>query len=265
MTVSFGFGYPTTDSAGIGRTFELLDEAPAGEPGATDWVQAFPRRVTITQQQRQTIRLLVTPPARPSRRGVLGPDHRGAPRAARSRWPASPTPATSPWADAGSPHRARRRVPEGRADHRRHAGPDQRLVRARYRLGAGADDAHRHRRLPRHRASGGGGRPEGGSWRQAERAVGVYYTLDPRLEIPVDSLPAGTYKVRVSVSTDRSDLPPERRCPRRRCATRSRSASRETPPRGPAPASSPRPPRRRRGSPRPARHRARCTPCRSPS
>jgi len=42
---------------------------------------------------------------------------------------------------------------------------------------------------------------------EAERAVAVYYGLDPQLQVPVDSLPPGTYKVRVSVATDRADLP----------------------------------------------------------
>ena len=47
----------------------------------------------------------------------------------------------------------------------------------------------------------------------AERAVGVYYTLDPRVDVPVGTLPPGTYKVRVDVATDRTDLPPKSALP----------------------------------------------------
>ena len=42
-----------------------------------------------------------------------------------------------------------------------------------------------------------------------ELPVAVYYSLDPRLQVPVGTLAPGTYKVRVSVSTERTDLPPK--------------------------------------------------------
>ncbi len=42
-------------------------------------------------------------------------------------------------------------VPEGRPDHRHRAGADPRLLRRRHGGGAGADDAHRHRGVPRAR------------------------------------------------------------------------------------------------------------------
>ena len=42
---------------------------------------------------------------------------------------------------------------------------------------------------------------------QEERAVAVYHALNPRLSVPVGMLSPGTYTARVSVSTDRVDLP----------------------------------------------------------
>lgn len=42
-----------------------------------------------------------------------------------------------------------------------------------------------------------------------ERAVGVYYRLDPRLDVPVGPLAPGNYKALVTVTTDRADLPPK--------------------------------------------------------
>src|SRR3989449_9467916 len=62
ITISTAFGYPVTDSLGhfALRTVEHPDSML---PSAAEWVQAFPRRLTIASLERQTVRLLVTPPA----------------------------------------------------------------------------------------------------------------------------------------------------------------------------------------------------------
>jgi hypothetical protein len=62
VTVSLLFGFPVTDSAGriVLRTVERPDSAMRS---AADWIQAFPRRLTVPPLERQTIRLLATPPA----------------------------------------------------------------------------------------------------------------------------------------------------------------------------------------------------------
>src|SRR2546425_449184 len=61
VTISTAFGYPVTDSLGhfALRTVEPPDSTL---PAAAAWVQAFPRRLTIAPLQRQTVRLLATPP-----------------------------------------------------------------------------------------------------------------------------------------------------------------------------------------------------------
>jgi P pilus assembly chaperone PapD len=211
VSISFGFGYPTTDSAGtVG--LELMAEAPPGEPSAMAWIQAFPRRVTITQQQRQTIRLLASPPAglpdgeywarlivaaKGGQVPVVGvPDSNevrvGLTLEVRTvlavvyRKGALTTGITlAPVSASYDADTVSVRVPMSRT------GTAAYLGTARVDLVDGA------------------GKEVAG----AERAVGVYYTLDPRLELPVDSLPAGTYKVRVSVSTDRPDLAPRTALP----------------------------------------------------
>ena len=80
-----------------------------------------------------------------------------------------------------------------------------------------------------------------------ERALGVYYTLDPRVDIPVGPLAPGTYKVVVTLSTDRGDLPAEGACcrPRRRATPWSSPSDEATRPR-PAALCSPRARRRPR-------------------
>lgn len=56
------FGFPVTDSAG---QFELrtVDQPDSTWPSAVGWLAAFPRRTVLQPQARQTIRLLITPPA----------------------------------------------------------------------------------------------------------------------------------------------------------------------------------------------------------
>lgn len=206
VSVSFGFGYPTTDSSGS-VSLELLDTPPAGQPGATAWLQAFPRKVTVGQQQRQTIRILATPPP-----GLPDGEYwaRLIVGAKGGRVPVAGVP------DSGQ-------ISVGLTLEVRT------VIAVTYRKGAlstgitlapisawVSEDTVRVR-LPMTRTGSaaylGTARAElvdagGHVQREAERSVAVYYDLDPRLEIPADSLPPGTYRVRVSVSTDRSDLPP---------------------------------------------------------
>ena len=78
------FGYPITDSAGH-LELRTIEKPDSTVPSAVEWIQAFPRRAVIPAQTRQTVRLLITPPAGHRGRRVLGPprDHgegkRGAP------------------------------------------------------------------------------------------------------------------------------------------------------------------------------------------
>ncbi|CAA9295811.1 MAG: hypothetical protein AVDCRST_MAG68-270 [uncultured Gemmatimonadetes bacterium] len=62
LEVSFAFGYPVTDSAGRVMV-ELRDTAAAGEPSLLPYLRAFPRRLTLQPGQRQTVRVMVQPPA----------------------------------------------------------------------------------------------------------------------------------------------------------------------------------------------------------
>jgi hypothetical protein len=61
VTISTAFGYPVSDS--LGRfALKTVDQPDSTLPSAAAWVQAFPRRLTIASLQRQTVRLLATPP-----------------------------------------------------------------------------------------------------------------------------------------------------------------------------------------------------------
>ncbi len=207
VTVSFGFGYPTTDSAGS-MSVEVSDSAPAGQPAATAWLQAFPRRVTIGQQERQTIRILASPPA-----GLADGEYwaRLIVSAKGGKVPVAGTP------DSGA-------ITVGLTLEVRT------VIAVVYRKGAlstgvalaapvatYANDTVAVR-IPMTRtgtaAYVGTARvrvvdAKGALKGEDERALGVYYTLDPRVDIPVGPLAPGTYKVVVTLSTDRGDLPPK--------------------------------------------------------
>jgi hypothetical protein len=62
ITIGFAFGYPISDANGL-VSVQLLDEAPAGEPSAAEWMRVFPRRLILQPGQRQVIRVMVQPPA----------------------------------------------------------------------------------------------------------------------------------------------------------------------------------------------------------
>jgi len=205
VTVSFGFGYPTTDSAGA-VSVEIADSAPTGEPGATAWLQAFPRHVTVGQQQRQTIRLLATPPAgladgeywarvivgaKGGKVPVIGvPDSSGITvglnlevrtviSVVYRKGALNTGVVLSPISAVYAHDTVGVRVPLKRT------GTAAYLGTARASVVSTAGDLKG----------------------QDERAVAVYYSLDPRIDVPVGALAPGTYKVRVAVSTDRTDLP----------------------------------------------------------
>lgn len=62
IEISFGFGYPTSDSTGALQV-RITDSAATGEPAATQWLRAFPRRLVLQPGQRQVVRVTVVAPA----------------------------------------------------------------------------------------------------------------------------------------------------------------------------------------------------------
>lgn len=62
VTVDFAFGYPQSDTAG-NVAVQVTREPAAGEPSAMGWMRAFPRRLVLQPGQRQVVRVMVEPPA----------------------------------------------------------------------------------------------------------------------------------------------------------------------------------------------------------
>lgn len=61
ISVAVFYGYTTVDSTG-GKTLVTFDPPDSTQPSAAAWVRAFPRRLTVGPGERQTIRLLASPP-----------------------------------------------------------------------------------------------------------------------------------------------------------------------------------------------------------
>lgn len=61
VTVELRFGFPDTDSAGT--PFIRFVEDPGPEfPSAVDWIRPYPRRLRLEPGEQQVVRLLATPP-----------------------------------------------------------------------------------------------------------------------------------------------------------------------------------------------------------
>lgn len=61
IEISFGFGYPTSDSSGTLQV-SITDSAATGEPSAVGWLRAFPRRLVLQPGQRQVVRVTIVAP-----------------------------------------------------------------------------------------------------------------------------------------------------------------------------------------------------------
>jgi hypothetical protein len=61
VAISAFYAYPVTDSLGQ-FTLETPESVTSAMPSAADWIEAFPKRMTLAPLQRQTVRLLARPP-----------------------------------------------------------------------------------------------------------------------------------------------------------------------------------------------------------
>lgn len=207
VSISALFGYPVTDSAGH-LELRTVDTPDSTLPSAVGWIQAFPRRTVIPPLGRQTIRLLITPPA-----GLKDGEYwaRLAITAKGSAVPLSGAD-TSQGITVGLNLEVRTIIPlvyrKGSVTTalslsglRGAFEGDSLVVRARLsRSGSGSYLGTVRGAL----VNAGGGTV--GSF---DSPISVYYDIDPRFTIPTTGLAPGRYLLRFSVTSERSDIAPE--------------------------------------------------------
>jgi hypothetical protein len=204
--VSFGFGYPQTDSAGT-MYVEVADTAPAGAPSAAPWLQAFPRRVVVAPQSRQTVRLLATPPP-----GLPDGEYwaRVIVSASGGKVPVAGVPDTGA-VRVGINLEVRTVIAivyrKGAVTTGVHAGAPTAAYRndtVTVRLPLERTGTSAYLGTFRASVADASGRVVGSD----SLPLAVYYSIDPRLSIPVGTLAPGRYTVHVDVTASRPDLPP---------------------------------------------------------
>jgi len=209
VEVSIGtlFGYPITDSAGQFSLF-TVDQPDSTMPSASGWLEAFPRRMTLRGQERQTVRLLGRPPANL-------PDGEYWTRlvvtAKGGQLPVTGVADTS-GIQVGLTLEVRTILPVFYRKGKLATGVEVSNVRATM-VG---DSLEIRARLKRQGSGAFLGTVRGALADSAGKVVAtftaplaVYYDIDPRFTAPLNRPAAGRYRLRLEFATEREDLTPD--------------------------------------------------------
>jgi hypothetical protein len=204
VAVSLLYGYPVSDSLG-NVDLRTMAEPPASEPSAAGWIDAYPRRATVLPGQKQTVRFLARPPANL-------PD-----REYWSRIVVSSKGAAIPVSTPDSSKITVSLNVEIRTITTllyRKGAMTTSIVASGLRTAVRGDSlVTRVQLVPHGNAAWLGtltGKFVGADGRTAagfDRPMGVYHPVDPSFIVPLDSLAPGTYRLRVELKTERSDVP----------------------------------------------------------
>lgn len=207
VSIEFLYGYPVTDSVGD-FTLEEPDSVTADMPSAHRWIEAFPRRITLAPLQRQTVRLLARPPAN------LADGEYWARVVIVAKGGSVPVSgADTANINIGLNLEIRTRIPLTYRKGVLQSGialsdlssqrtsTDSLAIRAKLvRQGTAA-----YVGTARGTLVDAGGKTVGSFM----EPVAVYYDAAPVFTIPVAGLPAGSYKARVEIASERPDITPE--------------------------------------------------------
>ena len=206
VSISLFFGSPVTDSTG---EFELTMPEGSHPHSAAGWIEAYPRRLVLGPLERQTVRLLVRPP------GDLPEGEYWARimiSAKGGNAPVALPDSAAAGIEVGLNLEVRTILP---VQYRRGA------VRTGARLEAprvtrNGDSLIVRAKLDREGNAAYLGTIRGTLVNQSGATVSsfatpiaLYQSLDPRFALSVGTTPPGTYRLTISVSSDRADLAPD--------------------------------------------------------
>lgn len=206
VTISSMFGYPVTDSVGH---FMLLtpDSVDASMPSATAWIEAFPRRMTIPPLQRQTVRLLARPP-----QGLADGEYWSRVMISARGGSVPVSGADTAAIAIGLTLEVRTIIPLIYRKGQLTTG----VALSNLRTRIVGDSLAIRVRLERQGSSAYIGTAKGTLLTQSgapvasfQFPVAIYYDAEPEFIIPLTGQAAGTYRLRLELATDRTDIAPE--------------------------------------------------------
>jgi hypothetical protein len=206
VAVSSFFAYAGTDSLGE-FTLIVPDSTAPGRPSAAEWIEAFPRRVTMAPLQRQTVRLLARPPQ------DLPDGEYWARLVITAKGGTLPVSRTdsAPNITVGLALEVRTVVPLTYRKGTLTTGVAVSTIRTE----TAGDSLAIRARLERQGTAAFIGTVRGAladstgrSVARFEEPIAAYYSIEPRFTIPVKGLRPGTYRLRLELVSERPDIAP---------------------------------------------------------
>jgi P pilus assembly chaperone PapD len=211
LDLSAAYGVTVTDSTGA-LQLEMPERPDSSAPNAAGWVRMYPRRLTLEPNAQQTVRIMVSPPV-----GIPDGEYwsRLIITARGAKLPVTQQ-TDSGAVQVGLSVEVRTIIPLLYRKGRVMTGATVSSVRAERQGDSLAVRSVIERQG--NAAALGTVRAElvdstGRTRATAQMPMSAYYTVDPRLLLPIDSVPAGRYTVRVEIASGRVDLPPEATLP----------------------------------------------------
>jgi P pilus assembly chaperone PapD len=206
IAVSTFFGYPSTDSLGQ-FTIVTPDSVDASMPSAAGWIDAFPRRMTLAPLQRQTVRLLARPP-----QGLADGEYWSRVLISAKGGVVQVAQADSSGIAVGLNLEVRSILPLIYRKGQLQTGLALTALRATKEGDSLRVRVHMERQGGAAYVGTAKGvllDQQGNQVSKFEQPIAIYYTAEPVFIIPLAGRITGRYRLRVELSTERTDIAPE--------------------------------------------------------
>lgn len=206
--LSVFFGYPVSDSLGQ-FDLKIVENPDSTLPSAAAWIQAFPRKIVIGPQRTQTVRLLGRPPA-----GIPDGEYWARLKVSvmAGQVPVQGTPDDTAAVQVNLNLQVNTVLP---VLYRKGAVSTGLKITALSMARVGPDSLVVNTALEREGNAAFLGvlraavvDSAGNLVAQGKIPMAVYFTMQPRMFLSSPRLPAGRYKLRVELASEREDLPP---------------------------------------------------------